>query len=59
MSYNIGIIGGGQLGMMMCEEAKKLGLTTIVLDPSSDCPCSIIADELIDGQYNDLAKLDA
>jgi 5-(carboxyamino)imidazole ribonucleotide synthase len=58
VSYNIGIIGGGQLGMMMCEEAKKLGLTTIVLDPSSDCPCSTIADELIVGQYNDLAKLD-
>lgn len=58
MSYNIGIIGGGQLGMMMCEEAKKLGLTTIVLDPSSDCPCSTVADELIVGEYNDIAKLD-
>ena len=44
--------------MMMCEEAKKLGLTTIVLDPSSDCPCSTVADELIVGEYNDIAKLD-
>ena len=57
MKYNIGIIGGGQLGMMMCEAAKKLGLTTIVLDPSSDCPCSHVCDKLIVGSFNSLENL--
>lgn len=57
MKYNIGIIGGGQLGMMMCEAAKKLGLTTIVLDPAFDCPCSHVCDKLIVGSFNSLDKL--
>lgn len=57
MSYDLGIIGGGQLGMMMIEQAKTLGLTCIVLDPSPDCPCSHIADRLIVGQYDDIDRL--
>lgn len=57
MSYDIGIIGGGQLGMMMIEQAKKLHLTTMVLDPAVDCPCSSVADKLLIGEYNDLEKL--
>ena len=55
--YDIGIIGGGQLGMMMIEQAKKLGLTSIVLDPARDCPCSHVADKLIVGNYSDVTKL--
>ena len=57
MNYNIGIIGGGQLGMMMIQEVKKLNLTTIVLDPSPICPCSFVADKLIVGSFNDVDKL--
>ncbi|MDD3122345.1 MAG: 5-(carboxyamino)imidazole ribonucleotide synthase [Candidatus Izemoplasmatales bacterium] len=34
---NIGIIGGGQLGMMMAREAIKLGHKIISLDPSKSC----------------------
>ncbi|HAT08815.1 MAG TPA: 5-(carboxyamino)imidazole ribonucleotide synthase, partial [Rhodobiaceae bacterium] len=29
----IGIIGGGQLGRMMCQAAAELGLRTVVLAP--------------------------
>lgn len=57
MSYNIGIIGGGQLGMMMIEQAHELGYTCAVLDPSPDCPCSKVADKFIVGAYNDLSSL--
>ncbi len=57
MKYDIGIIGGGQLGMMMSEAAHELGLTTIVLDPSADCPCKSVADKLIVASYDDLDKL--
>lgn len=57
MSFDIGIIGGGQLGRMMIEEAKKMNLTSIVLDPAPDCSCSYVADKTIVGKYDDLEKL--
>lgn len=53
MSKVLGIIGGGQLGMMIAEAAKKMPeeiSEIIVLDPTEDCPASqvgatqIIAD---------------
>jgi 5-(carboxyamino)imidazole ribonucleotide synthase len=56
--YDIGIIGGGQLGMMMVEQAKRLHLTCIVLDPNPNCPCSHVADKLIVGNYSDIEKLE-
>lgn len=58
MKYNIGIIGGGQLGMMMVLEAHKLGYTCAVLDPNKDCSCSKIADMFIEGDFNDIEKLE-
>ena len=59
MSLNkIGIIGGGQLGMMLCEEAKLLGAKTIVLDPSKDAPAFKIADEHICATFDDFDALE-
>ena len=57
MNYNIGIIGGGQLGAMMAIEAHKMGYTVACLDPTSNCPASFIVDKMIVGEYNDLEKL--
>ncbi len=54
----IGIIGGGQLGMMLCEEAKLLGAKTIVLDPSKDAPAFKIADEHICATFDDFDALE-
>lgn len=50
---NIGIIGGGQLGMMMAEAAKKYNYRVIGLDPNPDCSLSYVADEMIVANYND------
>ncbi len=50
----IGIIGGGQLGMMMTEPAHKLGHKIIGLDPTNDCPLSFVADDMIIAQYDDV-----
>ena len=36
----IGIVGGGQLAMMMTEAAIGLGLEVTVLDPSDNCPAA-------------------
>ena len=52
----IGIIGGGQLGMMLTESAKNLSeyiSDIIVLDPTSNCPASNVGAKQIIANYND------
>lgn len=53
----IGIIGGGQLGKMMAQKAKKLGFTVVILDPSLKSPAGQVADRQIIGSFSDAAKL--
>ena len=40
----IGILGGGQLAMMMIEKSLKHNVDFIVLDPSHEPPASRYAD---------------
>ena len=50
MSKILGIIGGGQLGMMITEAAKKMPeeiSKIIVLDPTENCPASQVGAEQI------------
>ncbi len=37
----IGILGGGQLGMMLAEAAMPLGYRCVFLEDSADCPASL------------------
>ena len=53
----IGIIGGGQLGRMMTQAAKKMGFHVIVLDPVDNSPAGQVADSQITGSWNDEASL--
>ena len=53
----IGIIGGGQLGMMLTEALKKYGAKVIALDPNPECSCSFVADEIIVSEYDDIDNL--
>ncbi|MBI1356622.1 MAG: 5-(carboxyamino)imidazole ribonucleotide synthase [Acidobacteria bacterium] len=53
----IGIIGGGQLGRMMTQKAKRLGFRVIVLDPYPGAPAGQLADSQIVGDYHDGARL--
>ena len=60
LDLNLGILGGGQLGKMLCLAASNWDLNTIVLDPSEDCPSSTTCSEFIRGnfrEYHDVAKL--
>jgi 5-(carboxyamino)imidazole ribonucleotide synthase len=43
----IGIIGGGQLGKMLSQEAKRMSLKVIILDPDPNCPAAKVCDDLI------------
>ena len=53
----IGIIGGGQLGKMMTQKAKKMGFYVTVLDPTPNCPAGQVADKQIVRDFYDENKL--
>ena len=53
----VGIIGGGQLGRMMCLAAKAMGYYVAVLDPTPQCPCGQVADIEITANYNDIKAI--
>lgn len=49
----LGVVGGGQLGRMLAEAAAPLGIETIVLDPTPDCPAAPVAREQVVGAFDD------
>lgn len=49
----IGIFGGGQLGLMLCEAGKRMGLEMWVLDPDGQCPARDTADYFVQAEYED------
>jgi len=56
MTKILGIIGGGQLGMMITEAAKKMPehiSKIIVIDPTINCPAAQIGAEQIVADYKD------
>lgn len=48
----LGIVGGGQLGQMMSQAAKKLDIATIVLDPGQFPPAKEYASEHIQSSFD-------
>ncbi len=50
----VGILGGGQLAHFLCLAARRLGVTSIVLDPKPDCPAARSADRVVVGALDDL-----
>ena len=56
-STRIGIIGGGQLGLMLSEAARIMGYASVtVLDPTPQCPASSVAEQIV-GNLKDPAAL--
>jgi len=49
----IGILGGGQLGRMLIQEALDLDINISVLDPAADAPCAGICHSFVRGSFND------
>lgn len=49
----IGVLGGGQLGRMMIQNAINLNLPICCLDPDPNAPCKNIATEFTVGSLND------
>ncbi len=54
---NLGIIGGGQLGSMLSEAAKKLNIKTIIYCDDIDAPAKNFCEQFIYGDYQDKNKI--
>ncbi|CAA6799157.1 MAG: Phosphoribosylaminoimidazole carboxylase ATPase subunit (EC [uncultured Sulfurovum sp.] len=57
-SLKLGIIGGGQLGKIMSQKAKKMGFHVTILDPTFNCPAAQVSDKHIIGGFHDSVKLE-
>lgn len=55
----IGIIGGGQLGRMLCIASAELGYRTIILEPDPNAPAAQVANDQIMADYDDEIALES
>lgn len=55
----VGVLGGGQLGQMICKDSKKLDIKTIIYTPKSPepAPAEEFCDEIIYGDFLDKNNL--
>ena len=49
----LGVLGGGQLGRMLIQQAINYNVTVKVLDPDRDAPCRRLCDEFVVGSLSD------
>lgn len=54
----VGVLGGGQLGRMLCQAASEMAIKVFVLDPMENCPASGLSDYHMVGSYNDSATVE-
>lgn len=54
----VGVLGGGQLGRMLCEAASQLAIKVIILDPTEACPASSLCHYHMVGSYDDSATVE-
>lgn len=52
-NFRLGVLGGGQLGRMMIQEAISMDIHVHVLDPNPNAPCSEIANSFTTGDFKD------
>ena len=56
-SICLGVIGGGQLGSLLCSAAKKLKVKTVVLSDSKEAPAQHFCDQFIYSKYDGNKKV--
>jgi 5-(carboxyamino)imidazole ribonucleotide synthase len=55
----VGILGGGQLGLMLAESLDRLGQDTVILEPDPDAPCATRRANVIAAAVDDAQGLEA
>ncbi|KAK9292380.1 hypothetical protein L1049_020347 [Liquidambar formosana] len=53
----VGVLGGGQLGRMLCQAASKMAIKVMILDPLENCPASALAHYHMVGSFDDSATV--
>tara|TARA_Y100001970_G_C14225689_1_gene855515 strand:+ start:475 stop:1515 length:1041 start_codon:yes stop_codon:yes gene_type:complete len=53
----LGIIGGGQLGSMLCQAAKKINIESTIFSDDQNSPAKNFCDKFIYGKYDDDSKI--
>ena len=53
LTTKLGILGGGQLGRLLIQEAVNFNIHISVLDPSVNAPCADLANNFVVGNFND------
>lgn len=53
LTTKLGILGGGQLGRMLIQDAVNFNIHISVLDPSVNAPCADLANNFVVGSFND------
>ena len=56
-SQRVGIIGGGQLGMMLCQAANRLSVSGVVLTDDATSPATYFAERDFTAGLDDLSAL--
>ncbi len=56
-NITLGILGGGQLGSLLCVAAKKLNVKSIIFSDDKDAPAKNFCNEFIFAKYNDKNKI--
>ena len=54
----VGVLGGGQLGRMLCQAASRMAIKVMVLDPQENCPASSLAYYHMVESYDDGATVE-
>ena len=54
----LGIIGGGQLGSLLADAAKKIGIKTVILSDDINAPGKNFSSSFIYGNYDDQVIID-
>ena len=54
---SLGIIGGGQLGSLLCAAAKNVNINTVVISDDEESPAKHFADHFIYSKYDNEENL--
>ncbi|KAF1880796.1 hypothetical protein Lal_00011856 [Lupinus albus] len=54
----VGVLGGGQLGRMLCQAASHMTIKVVVLDPHENCPASSLSYHHMVGSFDDSATVE-
>ncbi|CAF1700378.1 phosphoribosylaminoimidazole carboxylase, chloroplastic [Brassica napus] len=54
----VGVLGGGQLGRMLCQAASQMAIKVMILDPSKNCSASSLAYSHMVDSFDDSATVE-